>query len=248
MSETLNQIVALEKGLKSRVDGVVNETYKSIQKHDLFAGVDKSYRALSLDDSAEQYPPEVKLVVMTSHKALSILQRSLSELHNVTYRREFTNQKATADVVVDGKTLLSAAPVTFLLYLEKKVVDWRTMVDKLPVLDPAKVWSRDGGQSVYRTAATVQQKTKKKQIPVKLCEATVEHPAQCQLVTEDIVVGHWDTVSLSGAIPESEKDALIERANKLIDAIKKAREKANELEVPAIDDVGQDIFAYLLNK
>ena len=54
----LNQIIAIEKGVKSRVYGEITEMHKSSQKPELFNGFVKTYR--KKDEDSEDYPPERK--------------------------------------------------------------------------------------------------------------------------------------------------------------------------------------------
>src|SRR5215813_10940643 len=54
----LNQIVAIEKSVKSRVYGEITEMHKLSQKPDLFSGFSKQYR--KKDEEGEDYPPEQK--------------------------------------------------------------------------------------------------------------------------------------------------------------------------------------------
>ena len=62
-------------------------------------------------------------------------------------------------------------------------------------------------------------------------EATEKHPAQVEVYYEDVVVGHWRTVKFSGALPASRVKELLERVDKLQQAVKFAREEANDSEV-----------------
>jgi hypothetical protein len=88
-------------------------------------------------------------------------------------------------------------------------------------------------------------RTKKVQKPIVLYDATKEHPAQTQLITEDVVVGYWDTVKHSGALPAPRKKELMSRIEKLSQALKFAREKANAADAETVS-VGKPIFDYLL--
>jgi hypothetical protein len=51
----LNQIVAIEKSVKSRVYGEITEMHKLAQKPDLFSGFSKQYR--KKDEEGEDCPP-----------------------------------------------------------------------------------------------------------------------------------------------------------------------------------------------
>ena len=239
----LNQIVAVEKSVKSRVYGEVTEMHKASQKPELFSGFVKTYR--KKDEEGEDYPPERKKVQQNAEAMLTQVATQLAELFNVTATKDYGNCHAFADVVVDGTTLIEKAPVPFLLFLEKQITDLHTFVEKLPSLDEADDWTRDENSGLFKTVPIATQRTKKLQRPVVLYEATKEHPAQTQLISEDVVVGYWDTVKHSGALPLPRKQELLERIEKLAKAVKYAREQANAAEVQN-QEIGRRLFDYLL--
>ena len=239
----LNQIVAVEKGVKSRVYGEFTELHKASQKAELFTGFSKNYR--KKDEESEDYPPEQKKVQLESGELLSQVSKLLTELIDVSATKDYANCHASADVVVDGQVLIKDAPVPFLLFLEKQLSDLRTFVEKLPVLDSADDWQSDPNSGLYKTAPIATHRTKKVQKPVVMYDATDKHPAQTQLITEDVLVGYWDTVKQSGALPIPRKRLLVERIEALVQAVKFAREQANGAEAPE-QKVAGAIFSYLL--
>src|SRR5438046_1991846 len=87
----------------------------------------------------------------------------LTELFDITATKDCTNQVAVADILVDGKTLVSQVPVTYLLFLEKQLTDFHTIVKKLPLLDGSEDWHVDESQGCYGTEPV--QKTRTKKIP-----------------------------------------------------------------------------------
>lgn len=238
----LNQIVAVEKSVKSRVYGDFTELHKASQKADLFSGFSKNYR--KRDEEGEEYPPEHKRVQLEANDVLNQVARLMIELFDVTATKDFANCGAFADVVVDGETLVAHAPVPYLLFLEKQLTDLHTFVDKMPVLDAADDWSSDPNSGLYKTASIATQRTKKVQRPVVMYEATDKHPAQTQLITEDVVVGYWDTVKQSGALPNPRKRLLLDRLEKLSQAVKFAREQANDSEASE-QNIGAKVFGFL---
>lgn len=238
----LNQIVAIEKGVKSRVYGDFTELHKSSQKPELFSGFSKNYR--KKDEEGEDYPPEQKKVQLEATEVLGRVSKLLAELFDVTATKDYANCHAFADVVVDGQTLVKDAPVPLLLFLEKQLTDLHTFIDKMPALDSADDWSLDVNSGLYKTAPIATHRTKKVQKPVVLYEATEKHPAQTQLITEDVVVGYWDTVKQSGALPIPRKRELLERLEKLSEAVKFAREKANGEDAEE-KKLGEALFGYL---
>lgn len=240
----LNQIIAIEKGVKSRVYGEITEMHKTSQKPELFTGFTKNYR--KKDEDGEDYPPERKKVQMVADAMLTQAAAQLTELIDVTATKDWGNCHAFADVEVDGQVLIKDAPVPFLLFLEKQITDLHTFVDKLPVLDESDDWTKDDNSGLYKTTPIATHRTKKVQKPVVLYEATKEHPAQTQMITEDVTVGYWDTVKHSGALPVPRKQLLLERIEKLAKAVKFAREKANAAEAEN-QKIGKALFDYLLS-
>lgn len=76
-------------------------------------------------------------------------------------------------------------------------------------------------------------------------QATDKHPAQTQLVQEDVIVGSWNQTKMSGAIQPQQKDMLLQRIEKLQKAVKFAREEANSVDADNVE-AGKVIFDWIL--
>lgn len=240
----LNQIIAIEKGVKSQSMRELTDIHQMLQKPALLAGISRTYRPK--DEEGEEYPPESTKVQVKAEEAIRKTVDVLTQLFDVTATKDWSNGKATAAIVVDGNTLVKDVPVTYLLFLEKQLVDLHTFIKKLPVLDASETWVFD--QSADAWATEPMQTVKTKKIPrnhVK-AEATEHHPAQVEVYYEDVVVGNWRTVKFSGALPAKRINELIERVEKLQKAVKFAREEANNTEVED-QKVGKPIFDYLFS-
>jgi hypothetical protein len=175
------------------------------------------------------------------------LVKGMTELFDVTATKDWANCSAKADIVVDGRVLVEGAPAPFLLFLEKQLADLSTFVGKMVELDPASDWNVDPTSGLFKTEPSATQRTKKVQRPIVLYDATEHHPAQTQLITEDVVVGQWVTVKFSGALPAPRKKALLARIEKLAHAVKFAREQANASDVVE-RKVGNTVLDYLFAK
>ncbi|HBP18405.1 MAG TPA: hypothetical protein DEA08_11555 [Planctomycetes bacterium] len=243
MTTKLNQVLAIEKSTKSRVHGEITRMHHSLQKAGLLNGFAKSYQPK--DEDGDHYPPERQRVQVNAASELRRAGRLLGELFDVTATKDWANTQATADLVIDGETLLEQVPATYLLFLEKQLNDLRTFVDKIPVLDQSEEWTYDEQSALFKTEPTQTTRTKKVQRPIVLYPATPEHPAQTQLISEDVAVGNWITVKHSGAIPAPRKAELLERIERLAQATKFAREKANASDAPR-REVGERLFRFLL--
>lgn len=238
----VNQIIAIEKGVKNKAHQAITDVYQKIQKPDLVMGVSRKYTPK--DDEGEKFPPEKKHVQMTVGGALKVVQAQMIELFDITATKDYANCTAAAPLVVDGQTLLDRVPVTYLLFLEKKLVDIYTLVSKLPTLDPAEEWHFDTSSAVYASEPSQTNKTKKVFVPLVLAQATDKHPAQVKKDFEDQVVGSWDTIKFSGAIPATEQQKLLERVEKLQRAVKFAREEANSCQAPDVK-VGEKVLGFI---
>lgn len=239
----LNQIIAIEKGVKARAYSELTELNKALQKPELFNGFSKTYQKRDEDDA--DLPAEKKRVQYDVADVLRSVERLMTDYMDTTARKDYTNCVAAADVVMDGNVLIAAAPVSFLLFMEKQLTDLRTLASSIPVLDEGESWAKDPNSGYYTSAPVSTHRTKKVQKPVVLYPATVEHPAQTAMVTEDIIAGFWTQVKQSGAMPKPERQKLSERIERLIRAVKEAREAANNHDEILTESVGASIFSFL---
>jgi hypothetical protein len=225
----LNQLLAVIKNTKQRVNEILSKLYKTVQHTSLFEGAYKTYRPS--EEGGEVFPPENKRVQCKAHELVNETLGYLRELMDTTLSVDVGNNTAKADIVINGQAVLKDVPAVTMLALEKNLTDLHTFVAALPTLDPAEEWTWDAQQSLHRTGKTSTVRTKKVQKPLVLYPATDKHPAQTQLVVEDITIGYWDQVRTSGALPVPEKMALLARIEEAQKAVKFAREQANEATV-----------------
>ncbi|MEU8384389.1 hypothetical protein [Streptosporangium sp. NPDC048865] len=243
MATKLNQILAVEKGVKSDTQRKVTDAYHTIQKNALLSGLSRTYQPV--DDEGERLPPESTRVQVQGEELLKQVGAALTRLFDVTATKDWANCSARADVKVDGSTLLEDVPVTYLLFLEKQLVDLHTFVAKLPVLDAAETWTLDQSTDCWRTEPVKTTRTKKVPRNHVKAEATDKHPAQVEVYHEDVVVGFWTKVTFSGAVPQKRVNELLERVGRLQNAVKFAREEANGTEI-TYQRVGEKVLGYLL--
>lgn len=240
----LNQIVAVVNGKKTEAQKALTEVHRKCGQAELFNGINRTYKPLN--DDGETFPDENKEVQYSTEQALLDCKEILTGLFDVVATQDYANGSAVADITVDGKIILQNVPVTYLLFLEKQLVDVNTFVSKLPVLDPAETWDKDQNKDVFVSKSYETNKTKKTLQHKVLYEATKEHPANVEKWTEDVVVGRYATKKFSGAMPARERKLMLEKVRKLQDAVKFARETANSLEIQQIK-IGDNIFNYLLS-
>src|SRR5215475_6595094 len=145
----LNQIIAVEKGVKSQSLRELTDAHQMLQKPALLSGIARTYRPK--DEEGEQLPPESTKVQVKADDVIRQTAQIMTKLFDVTATKDAANCLAKADVVIDGEVLLPQVPVTYLLFLEKQLIDIHTFVKKLPVLDPAETWTFDTSADTYAT-------------------------------------------------------------------------------------------------
>ena len=240
---TLSQVVAIEKPVKSAAYADLTQANKVLQKAELFSGFSKSYQPK--DEDGDTFPPERKRIQFSAETVLATVRHSLGFLFDIEARKDWTNCFARGSVEIDGKVILPDVPVSYLLFLEKQLVDLKTFAGNLPILDETEDWALDENSGFYKTEPTQTQRTKKTTKPIVLYQATPEHPAQTQLITEDVIAGWWNTVKHSGAMPKLRKQAILERIERLLHAVKRAREQANSQEEVPVPQASGVVFGYL---
>ena len=242
MGTKQNQILAIEKGIRTRTNEAITKLHRISSKETNLKGLSKTFEPLAED--GPHYPPEDTKVQIGYAQVLEEATKSWSELINITATKDWTNCTAKADVYVSGSIIISQAPATFLLSLEKQLLDVHKLVSSIPDLDPNKDWTKDAQSGYYKTEPTRKHKTSKEQIAITLADATKEHPAQAQLITKDVVVGNWIEVSISGSMPRIVKKKYLDRIETLTQAVKTAREAANMAEAIR-SEPAKAVFDYL---
>lgn len=214
-------------------------------KTQLLSGISRTYRPK--DEEGDQLPPESTKLQINAEDALKAAVDAFARLFKVTLEKDGTNLHALADIVVDGVVLLNNVPVPFLLFLEKQLNDIHTVITKLPTLDPAENWHYDENAGAWATDPTETTRTKKIPRNHVKAQATDKHPAQVELYHEDVIVGYWKTIKFSGAVPAKRVSELLERMNKVRQAVKFAREQANSVEVTVNGNDSRKILDYIFN-
>jgi hypothetical protein len=238
----LNQIIAVEKGVKTAAFQELTEAHHQLQKPTLLSGISRTYRPR--DEEGETLPPESTKVQVRAEEVLRQTAESLTRLFDVTATKDWANCKAKGDVIVDGTVLLKDVPATYLLFLEKQLTDLHTFIKKLPTLDASETWTFDTAADCFATEPVQTVRTKKIPRNHVKAEATEHHPAQVEVYYEDVTVGYWRTVKFSGALPAKRVNELLERVDRLAAAVKFAREEANSMEVED-QKLGAKVFQYL---
>ena len=242
----LHELLAVQSNLsgqatKKRTD--LKTTFD--KKRHLFEETRKTFT--SNDEQEKPQVEEQKDIQSTVIGEISWIRPALAKALDVAYQIDVANTEAKADVVTeDGDILLKEVPATTLLQLEKRVAEWKDLIQAIPTLDPAKGFQPDEarGKGYYKARDVTKPRTKKVPDVITLAPATKEHPAQTQLISVDKPVGTILEQEWSSLITPAIKSDLLDRVETLLRAVSKARSKAND---HAVDTHDKKIGAELLD-
>jgi len=244
----LHELLAVEGDLKGKCEMVLNEAKVTFaKKPHLFTGELKVYEPFDEKDK-NTATTEKTVVDTTVAEKLAYVGKSVINYLDAFVQKEATNQDAKADVVISGTSILKDVPATALLGLESKIKKIRETFEMIPTLAPGLIWVNDdsGKVGVFRTSEpSIKFKTKKVPQHKILYEATDKHRAEIEKWDEDTKVGRIETTSYSGMVSPADKAALLERIDKLIQAVKKARQKANKAIIQDVH-IGKTIMEYII--
>lgn len=242
----LHALIAVLGDLEQNAKKFLNEAAVTFQKKpDHFLGQTK--RLEMFDEAREQENShDTKAMATTVTDKVNYFSSAVSKYYDALLQMETTNQHARADLIIDGTTLATDLPATFLLGMEKRLATIRAVYETVPTLNPGIDWAADPSAStpgVY-VATTETVRTEKSYEPFVLYEATKEHPAQVKEINVDRPVGKIKTTQRSSMWTPARKAVVLGRIDKLIRATKKARQKANSVEVVEVR-VGKAILDYI---
>ena len=244
MANKLHEILAIEQDRKNKANVSLGEAKKGFAKNTaLFDGMIKKY--IPTEENAEQIPDESKEIVTTVQQALDYALGPVIVAMNATLSKEETNASGAArsELKVGDKSF-GEFSATALLALEAQLVKILDVYKAIPTLDTSRKWHYDEQNAFYRTDEEVKFRTIKRPKVIVKYEATEKHPAQTELLNLDFQVGRYETTYFSGRITPTQKGKLLEKLEQLIEAVKIARAKANNVETKNVK-LGEDIFDYL---
>jgi hypothetical protein len=239
----LYELLAVEPELRQTAE----EVSKSIQgllsnAAQQLVGQVRTYQPL--DEEGEGFAPEVTNMGTTVSKALARLEEGFGPWLDLAIAKENANRGAAANVLLDGEVILFDIGATALLNLEAKLEAIRRVYKAIPTNDPSERWTWDSQNECWVSQPRITYKTQKVPEAHVDYEATKEHPAQVTAYNRDVRIGEWTTTISSGMLSPSDKRERLARLDKLIAAVKTARQRANssEADQPAI---AADLFAYI---
>lgn len=244
MANKLHELLAVEQDRKHKANHAIGETKKLFEKKaPHFDGMVKRY--IALEEDSEEIPDENKEIVTTVKASLEEAIEDIVKGIDAHLSKEETNASGVAHAeLIVGDTNLGIFSATSLLALESHLVKLKELYAEIPVLESTKKWHLDPQQGVYKTDEEVKFRSIKRPKVIVKYEATKEHPAQTELLYLDFQVGKYETVYTSGRVPITHKNQMEQRLNQLLEAVKVARSKANNVDVKNIT-VGKKIFDFI---
>jgi hypothetical protein len=251
----LHEILAVEQDLKGnaeRARTTTLESFRSKQTH--YTGLRRTFRPFAVDENAvddqaaERLEAETRLAKTVAGELESALA-IVAEAMTVGFQIDEANTRAKADIVVDGETIAADMPATFLLQLERRLREIRSVIREAPIFDPVRPWTADPDADrphVLRAEpVTTIRKGRARKYNV-MVEATKEHPAQVDVVEVEEPVGEIRSYEWTGKLSIAKKTALVDQVDKLIAAVKQARSRANAIEVNTEIKIGKALTRFLL--
>ena len=244
----LHELLAVESDKLGVANKIIDETHKVfITKHEHFEESHKELESFSADERVDAFE-EHRAMVTTVPQKIDWMFKSFVSYLDLVYQKELTNRKACSDLVINGVIIAKNVPAVYLLGLENKFKSIRAVFDVLPTLKPGVEWIEDEqkGEGVYKALhAEKKFKTAKTFQHQILYEATKEHPAQIEKWEETKNVGVYNTERFSGMVTPLKKAMYLSRIDQVIQACKKARQRAN-CELVVSGKIGKNIIDFIL--
>ena len=249
MGTKLHELLAVEGSLATTAASVLKGTVGNLEKRTIYTGQTKVNEIFSEDDQHLVQAPEHSEVQSTVQEQLDFASKEISRYWDVSLQKGEANQRAKADIIIDGKAIAKDIPATVLLDLEKKLTHLLPIYNAIPTLDAATAWEIDPGQSkpgVYRTKYnTERQQSETLKDWKEVSAATPQHKAQLAEVVKTNIIGKYTTTNFCSALTSHDKAAKLGRLTALIRAVQTARQRANAVEVTTDLTFGKSFFDFI---
>jgi hypothetical protein len=251
----LHELLAVEGDLEGLFKKILAETIVTFTKReDHFKGAHRKLEMLDARRAGENDEEFFALTTTVADK-LDYTSKPCIRYIDAILQKEATNQEAKADLIVDGETITEQLPATFLLGMESRLAKIREVYAKIPTLSPGVTWELDPdkGKNVFRSKnpETTFKTEKKFKVQVlyeakfpKEGESGQSLPAQVEKIPETENVGRYTRTLWSGMMSTAEKSEKLARIDRLIRAVKKARQRANMQEQVKVT-IGKKLFDYI---
>jgi hypothetical protein len=245
----LHEILAVEGGLEKTSKKLVQSSMKQFGKENLFTGQTRILTMFDADQS-QLNTTETQKIETTVDENLDYALKGVAKYWDSIVQKDEANQRAVADINVNGNVIAKDVPATTLLGLESKLVELRNLFEAIPTLAPGITWVKSEGDipGVFVTKDPVIQFKTENDIDYRvLYEATKEHPAQVTQFKVVKNVGKYTTEKKSGMYSSHRKAQVLENLETLLAAVKRARQRANKVEVNKEKAIGNALIDFIRN-
>src|ERR1700679_56315 len=187
----LHELLAVKSNVENQSKKVASDLKNTFEKkRHLF-----EQKLVTFKSNEENVPAVTEAqsdIQTTVNKELTWISDILVRSIDVGHQIDVANTLAKADIMTEnGDVIAKDVPATSLLQLEKELKEFRDLVMTVPTLDPAKGFTQDTNREagIFQARDVTKTRTKKSARPIVLAQATKEHPAQVQLISEDIPTG-----------------------------------------------------------
>jgi hypothetical protein len=249
----LHQIVAVQHGVEEETKTKLAEVRRLFTiggDQDPLTGLSRTYEPKG---DGDEKPDEMRKVQVTAAELVGVATKALARLLDLKLVREEGNCKARADVITkDGITILEDVPVGYLLFLETRLGELIKIIETIPTLNPAVQWDNTvPGLREGVWASAVAKREVKDRIPqvqilskAQVIDGQAFQP-QVRPYETEAVIGWWHNVRYSGQMDPKVVQAVRERAMTALEAVRFARERANQLEVAEDRHPGRDLLRFV---
>ena len=253
MSKTttaLHEILAVETGLAETANRIQKETTKTLeQKRTIFTGLLKAHKLFAEEDQHKTQANDVKEVESTVKEQIDYASNEIGRYWDSIFKKEEANQRAKADIIIDGAVIAEGIPSIVLLSMEKKLSSLIGMYNAIPTLDASRAWEPDTTYPKANIFRSKHDKETQQSVTVRefkeISPATKEFKAQLAEVSDVKVVGKFIQTDYSGMLTSLDKAEKLQRLTALIRAVKQARQRANATTVNQELQFGRAILDYI---
>lgn len=241
-----HELLAVQSNINGQATKLRTELIATFEKkRHLFEETLKTFT--SSDEGSTAQVEEAKSIQTGVEKELRWISGKLVQQVDIGFQVDLANTQAKANVEVDDVIIVKDVPATTLLWLEKRIMEWKEMITAIPTLDPAKGFVLDDskGKGIFKAREVRKVRTRKAKKVITLAPPTDKHPAQVQLIDVDEPIGTIQEQEWSSMLTPATKADLLDRCEVLYRAVVKARSKANEQEVTKTK-IGSDLLDFIL--
>lgn len=246
----LHELLAVENDLRGQAETCRADLKKTFESK----GHHFTKKLTTFKPTKEGIPEkmEEQLALQTTvRKELGWIGDKIAKAMDLGHQVDMANTTAKADVVLDdGTVLLKDMPATSLLRLEHRIAEVKELAASVGTLDPSKGFALDPteGEGIYRARDIEGFRTEKQFKFVVMVPPSDRHPAQVKELMTDEPIGTLLKQEWSSLITVADKGDMLDRIEELSRAVKKARARANEIDIDVRQNkIGDAVIGYMLN-